>query len=743
MFSTQQYSGFDPRTIPGCALWLDAADGNSFTPANPTGGTAISQWNDKSGNNRHATQSVVGNRPVYSVSDISVDTTTNPRFFDMTNMPSAPYDVFVVARPIANNSNWRSLFANGDPGTVPVVLEAGTNRLGYFTGATFLFSQFGSYTWSPSIRNLLFARMNSGKTMNASLNGDISLTANTAAGTASEVILFMGAQKVGSTVSQQWGNINEVIFYTTPLTTSQRQQVEGYLAWKWGLNTNLPTGHQFRPNPTAMRVFQPIDISGCNLWLDAMDKSTFTPANPSDGTGITAWSDKSGSNFTFSRTYGSTNATYNAASNSLFFSTSNAGYSSSHSASVNNETLFTVFTTTFNGSGYIVGATGPGGREVGLYLNWTRLGNINAGVEWAAITPNGSMTGGVRNLGVSTVSASSNLAVAVNGGTFTTYTLANPLGSNSQTSTLAVEGTTPTYSGHIHEVITYNRVLSTSERQQVEGYLATKWGTSSLLPSTQPYYLSRVLPSTPLFTPTSITGCSLWMDAADISTFTFSSGSNISQWRDKSSNALTGTAGFSGNAPTRIENAQNNLPAVAFASSSFNRIDFGGVLNPGTSPVYIFAVSKHNSSTGAIIGKGGTGGSSAYSYTLFSASGNLIMRVEAFLGSASAFVANANTNTRLLGGSWDRSTIRLSQNGTTVATQNLVDSTNLSSSVNLSLGVSPDAFDYFLNGQIMEVIMYLGSMPTDRQQVVEGYLAWKWGLQNSLPTTHPYYKFRP
>jgi hypothetical protein len=34
-------------------------------------------------------------------------------------------------------------------------------------------------------------------------------------------------------------------------------------------------------------------------------------------------------------------------------------------------------------------------------------------------------------------------------------------------------------------------------------------------------------------------------------------------------------------------------------------------------------------------------------------------------------------------------------------------------------------------------------LTTTQRQQVEGYLAWKWGLQTALPTTHPYYKVRP
>jgi hypothetical protein len=42
-------------------------------------------------------------------------------------------------------------------------------------------------------------------------------------------------------------------------------------------------------------------------------------------------------------------------------------------------------------------------------------------------------------------------------------------------------------SGNICELIVFNRAVTTSERQQVEGYLADKWGVKSSLPSIHPY----------------------------------------------------------------------------------------------------------------------------------------------------------------------------------------------------------------------------------------------------------------
>jgi hypothetical protein len=43
-----------------------------------------------------------------------------------------------------------------------------------------------------------------------------------------------------------------------------------------------------------------------------------------------------------------------------------------------------------------------------------------------------------------------------------------------------------------------------------------------------------------------------------------------------------------------------------------------------------------------------------------------------------------------------------------------------------------------MNGYIAETLVYNRALSTDDRQTVEGYLAWKWGLQTTLPSTHPY-----
>lgn len=65
---TQGYAGDDaiktPEDIPNCCLWLDASDTSSFSLS----GSNVTQWNDKSGNNNHATAYNSSNYPQYSSS---------------------------------------------------------------------------------------------------------------------------------------------------------------------------------------------------------------------------------------------------------------------------------------------------------------------------------------------------------------------------------------------------------------------------------------------------------------------------------------------------------------------------------------------------------------------------------------------------------------------------------------------------------------------------------------------------
>jgi hypothetical protein len=50
---------------------------------------------------------------------------------------------------------------------------------------------------------------------------------------------------------------------------------------------------------------------------------------------------------------------------------------------------------------------------------------------------------------------------------------------------------------------------------------------------------------------------------------------------------------------------------------------------------------------------------------------------------------------------------------------------------------------YRLNGVIYEILFFNTSLNTLNRQTIEGYLAWKWGLQANLPANHPYKNASP
>jgi len=56
-------------------------------------------------------------------------------------------------------------------------------------------------------------------------------------------------------------------------------------------------------------------------------------------------------------------------------------------------------------------------------------------------------------------------------------------------------------------------------------------------------------------------------------------------------------------------------------------------------------------------------------------------------------------------------------------------------------GVQPN---YFLNGNVAEIIGYKDAhIDKATRETIEGYLAWKWGIQGKLPNTHTYYSSAP
>jgi hypothetical protein len=723
-------TGFDPRNVPGMALWLDAADSSTISFSS---GSNVSEWRDKSGNannanvssNAFATRSNTTSGLQFNNSFYTTPYTADPlsetaflvfRYTGTNNLDMIMVGAYTRGRSIA--------VYNGDYVTVGLV----NSGVAWLPRATFTPKDIQLIT-TQSSTSATSTSVNGGT---ATMGGGVTFTSGN--------VTTLGREN--GTGGGYVGFLYELILFSNILTTSQRQQIEGYLAHKWGLNTALVGG-----------VARPTQIPGCALWLDAADGSTITQSSGN----VTQWKDKSGNASHMSLVVGSgptVSSGYKNGNSALNFTGgSNRFNSPAGSARYPVDAYFVLKLNTITRQD-ILGMGGPTGTDNfnGLILGESVASRWQNGSTFATRTVVSPVDETSSDwILMSWSIANNNFYIYRNGVQLVqsaSYTFS--LNANSYFSIGCRYQGTATYLdapfvGYMGEIIAFDSQLGSTQRQAVEGYLATKWGLRSSLPSTHPSYtgiaaqpFALTRPFTRAFQPFDIPGLALWLDAADTSTLTFSSGSNISAWRDKSSNAFSGTGIAS---PLYQTNSLNGLPGINFNGSS-QYFNFGDVLNLGTNPIYIFAVCKFSSTAdGGIVGKTSYRGYvSRWSLTRSAADGGMYMLVQNNT-TATTYTAYANTSTspQLLNGYWDRSAVYSFLNGVQQGTMASVSTANLIGTDRLLVGAYGDAAGtgtqtgFFFPGNMYEILVFSDSLTTSQRQAVEGYLAWKWGMNSQLP----------
>jgi hypothetical protein len=213
---------------------LDAADTSSFVLS----GANVSRWNDKSGNNRFGV--ATGNPQVGR-------TTTGKQaivfggsdFFKLSNnittTSGASTTLFIVASATTNGRNLIHFYGNERIISFQLYYNNAVGNLFFSTNTIFLNqNQICCIVENVGVRCSVF--------FNGNLNGS---QVSSSVSVGSEVVV--GAH--GNYTNGWIGNIQEVISYNTALSSENRQQIEGYLAWKWGLQTNLSSTHPYAKFP--------------------------------------------------------------------------------------------------------------------------------------------------------------------------------------------------------------------------------------------------------------------------------------------------------------------------------------------------------------------------------------------------------------------------------------------------------------------------------------------------------------
>jgi len=253
-----------------------------------------------------------------------------------------------------------------------------------------------------------------------------------------------------------------------------------------------------------------------------------------------------------------------------------------------------------------------------------------------------------------------------------------------------------------------------------------------------------------VFRPNYITGLNLWLDASDLTTLfqdkpgtapVTATGQSVNLWKDKSSssnNAVTTTTATYNNPAVVNYNSLNGLPVLTFAGINGYDVTPSKVPYGANSATYFYVCNSTSSA-----------GEQTVMFT--NQYGNGAGRRHHLAGGGSSFIADL-TNSYF---TQDNTSFFNTYNTASIILNNFengwVNGNPFNITNNIPISLVGGAFSatigyldiYPLFGNIAEIIIYNYDLPIFQRIQVEGYLAWKWGLQTKLPSNHPYRYYSP
>ena len=536
--------GFDPRSIGGCVVWLDGQD----TVAKGTSST-VTVWSNKGsaimangtgtantltpgqiategnitlkaptnvltgvGGLTFTNSGSVGNNEVGIGAHSGTTSNTGANASPLFNIPTQASTLFVAMYPSANDQYRSPIIVESAQLSAPMMwvsIEVGVNSGGIigqdYNGASWpqlMQPAAGQYSTSTTQRvDCMITRPNSSTTYGLWTNGTRQ-SATYGSNYLSTLSNYPINQIfIGAFTSSVWGNRNfsgtvyEVLFYDSALTDTQRQAVEGYLAWKYGFQSSLASGHPYLSRPVFAKPFSPLDISGSlvqpRCWFDAGDASKLVLS----GSSVTTWSNKAGYANAGSAVGTVTNGgtTLNGSPGIRFAAGTSYLSIGSISYTTGFRNIFMVVampaasanTTTFLSANDAIGGLcisagssnsielSKSGPTIGLKVTSPTSFFSATSIVSIASARGDTVQGSVQGIWIN--------------GTLQTLATNNVVGSNNFWSTGAT--TALTIGGasgsqfDIYEIIQYDGSISMSERYRIEGYLAWKWGLTSSLPA--------------------------------------------------------------------------------------------------------------------------------------------------------------------------------------------------------------------------------------------------------------------
>ena len=222
-------TGFDPRSISGLLVWMDASDASTYTIA-----TGVSEWRDKSGNGRTFSQSTENNQPLVSATKQNGKTLfefdgTNDRMTATGNwLQVANCTLFAAFK--RNSGTFGGVIASSgnldnSPGiiidsSVPAIRGYSNFSSGASGSATAFQIMSGTVTNGASV-----AFTNGTQTDSDAASGSLG---------SDQTITSIGTYRT-TAANFLNGLLGEVLAFSRVLTVSERRSVEAYLGKKYGI----------------------------------------------------------------------------------------------------------------------------------------------------------------------------------------------------------------------------------------------------------------------------------------------------------------------------------------------------------------------------------------------------------------------------------------------------------------------------------------------------------------------------
>jgi hypothetical protein len=219
------------------AVWLDAADASTIV----LNGSNVSQWTDKSGNGAHATQATAANQPAYEATGLNG--------LPVLTFPGGDFMTFSSA--IANYRSVAIVYSQTDTRNYSTFLGSlvGSNSAAFHGDDGSPQHVFHPSFTAPETRNGINRHngtsIGDGTTTLRPATPVFSLHIPTAE-QPSRGLTNLGSDRASAAGRSITGIIAEVIIDNVAWDQATYETVEGYLAWKWGLQANLPGGHPYK-----------------------------------------------------------------------------------------------------------------------------------------------------------------------------------------------------------------------------------------------------------------------------------------------------------------------------------------------------------------------------------------------------------------------------------------------------------------------------------------------------------------